>query len=201
MAGRNTFRGGPHPTAEGALVGPYRLPEADRRRLEARLGRTLAPAEIEQVEVLVAEARALRAWAREAPTSQDVLRTLAALAALEPAQAAEALEACDEVTRAEITRALYALMRVRDAQILAHPPGPMIPAAARLALERLRPAGPGGRPAKVYLAQTAQAARALWQSLGGGPKGATAWTVEVLSVVENYPMDRRRVQRFLHPKR
>lgn len=85
MAGRTTFKGGPHPTRAGAIVGP------------------VGDARCE----LIDECRHLRAIASAGAHMQDVHRTLAAMSRLDGAVLAQAMNDCDEFTAGLLRLARY----------------------------------------------------------------------------------------------
>ncbi len=168
MAGKNTFKRGPHPSSLPEI--PYYVPPlsaSTRDTLGEALGRELTASEQQIVEENLAACRALREYElSNFSTLEDVKRTLAALVKAAPVEALRGFHDCDERTRMYVTKSVYAL-DIRDASELASPDAALIKLGASHALRRLQSQhGRRGRPSKSYQLAIATFAVSSWTDFG-----------------------------------
>lgn len=162
MAGKITFRNGPHTSVVGHIVAPVEIPVAHRLRIEKILTRVLTDAELATLCNELAMVREFREMNDHHATSQDVKETLTAIAKMiRPCEAARAYTECDALTQGVLTSGLYKL-GVRDFSA----PDPEL--IRQAAAERLAtfPGGGNGRPKESWRGRFAGFARRSWAGFG-----------------------------------
>lgn len=170
MAGKTTFKNGPHVSRIGGFVKPIKLDGNQLARLENVIEKTLITDEIIQVEDALETFRHMKEIAlSDRVSAQDMKRTLATISKSDPETARAAMENCDDSTSAEILRALvkdFDLGKMSLTEQL-DPPAHLIPQAARVALASINDqSNSGGRPIKGYQTFIAKFAVASWQRFG-----------------------------------
>ena len=166
MAGRNTFKHGPHLSATGEWVGePRPLSAETREMLEDALGRPLTNEECQWISTTLAAYAELRQYeVLDRASRADVKRTLWQLASTGPEETIRGLEDCDEETRCLVLRMLGRRQIQRDGQLCLDPV--MINYAAVRALKWLNETpAKSGRIRKLYHREITRFAVASWSRL------------------------------------
>lgn len=206
MAGKNTSANGLHESRKGGIVAPYKLTDQDELYLSEAINRKLSPNDIEVIEQALATFKNLRELHFEGiAKQQDIKRTLAYISKCRSDDSLLALSNCDELTRAEIERAVWLDMRKQGIST-----AEMIRLAAGIALERLNNAKPvGGAPTKGYQIMFAECCVNLWRHCGGAStvlwrkdesgelSPLLTWSVSLFSALEGTPFDWKKVWTLL----
>ena len=99
MAGRITFRKGPHESAVGQLIASVEIPRAQFSIIEKTLGRELTASEIAALCDGLETTSALRGAIDNRSTSQNVKETLKAITkCVDPSEVSRAYADCDDAT-------------------------------------------------------------------------------------------------------
>ena len=163
MAGRITFRKGPHDSVVGQLISSVEIPIAQLSIIEKKLGRELTASEIAALCDGLETTSALRGAIDNRSTSQNVKETLKAITkCVDPSEVSRAYADCDDATQCEITRGLYHLGVRRDFFAVAPE---LIQQAAGARLAALS-AGRSGRPQEPWRKFFADFAHGAWVGLG-----------------------------------
>ncbi len=164
MAGKISFRKGPHPSSVGALVVAFELPVDTRRAIEALAGiKELSGEQIAMICDGLELTREFKSMQAERVTVQDVKESLSAIARMtDDAGPIAAFENCDETTRCELRHGIWLI----DRSGVDLPAADSIRQAATERLKALRQPEKSGRPPEYWRQYFAEFARCAWASLG-----------------------------------
>lgn len=172
MAGRITYRAGPHPSVKAAWAPLVSLSASEVEHLADRMGRDLTCKEVARLENLLTTSAGMK----EAPlggSSQDVKETLRALSRLPDDAVCTSAERADARTRASLCDALLR-MGVNEPWKFVGLKSAMIQAAALYALHT-HPKASGGAPIKGYRVFFAAGFVSIWSDIVGETPAIHSW--------------------------